>query len=70
MKNLGIQTGTTEASFTNRIQEMEERSSSVEDRLEETDTSVKEYAKSKKLLTQNIQEIQDTMKRPNLRINV
>ena len=54
MKNLGIQTGTTEASFTNRIQEMEERSSSVEDRLEETDTSVKENAKSKKLLTQNI----------------
>jgi hypothetical protein len=30
--------------------------------------TVKEKAKCKKLLTQNIQEIQDTMKRPNLRI--
>jgi hypothetical protein len=29
---------------------------------------VKENTKSKKLLTQNIQEIQDTMRRPNLRI--
>lgn len=29
---------------------------------------MKENAKSKKLLTQNIQEIQDTMRRPNLRI--
>ena len=32
------------------------------------DTQVKENAKSKNLLTQNIQEIWDTMKRPNLRI--
>ena len=29
---------------------------------------MEENAKSKKLLTQNIQEIQDTMRRPNLRI--
>jgi hypothetical protein len=29
---------------------------------------VKENTKSKKLLTQNIQEIQDTVKSPNLRI--
>jgi hypothetical protein len=29
---------------------------------------VKDNAKYKKLLTQNIQEIQDTMRRPNLRI--
>jgi hypothetical protein len=29
---------------------------------------VEENAKSKKLLTQNIQEIQDTMRRPNQRI--
>jgi hypothetical protein len=29
---------------------------------------VKENSKSKKLLTQSIQEIQDTMRRPNLRI--
>jgi hypothetical protein len=32
------------------------------------DTTIKENAKCKKILTQNIQEIQDTMKRPNLRI--
>ena len=31
-------------------------------------TTVKEDAKCKKLLTENIQEIQDTMRRPNLRI--
>jgi hypothetical protein len=32
------------------------------------DTRVKENAKCKRLLTQSIQEIQDTMRRPNLRI--
>ena len=31
-------------------------------------TTVKEDAKCKKLLTENIQEIQDTMRRPNLRL--
>jgi hypothetical protein len=46
------------------IQEMEERSSDVEDPIEEIDISVKEPVKSKIFLTQNIQEILDTMKRP------
>jgi hypothetical protein len=32
------------------------------------DMTVEENTKSKKILTQNIQEIQDTMKRPNPRI--
>jgi hypothetical protein len=32
------------------------------------DTTSKENSKHKKIQTQNIQEIQDTMKRPNLRI--
>ena len=32
------------------------------------DTTIKENAKCKKILTQNIQEIQDTIRRPNLRI--
>jgi hypothetical protein len=41
---------------------MEERISGIED------TSVKKIIKSKKFLTQNIQEIWDTMKRPYLRI--
>jgi hypothetical protein len=31
--------------------------------MENTDTTLKENEKNKKLLTQNIQEIQDTMKR-------
>ena len=47
---------------------MEDIFSGVEDTIEEIDTSVKENVKSKKFLTQNIQEIWDTMKRPNLRI--
>ena len=33
-----------------------------------TDKTVREDTKSKKLLTQNVQEIQDTIRRPNLRI--
>jgi hypothetical protein len=32
------------------------------------DTTIKENAKCKKILTQNIQEIQNTRRRPNLRI--
>ena len=47
---------------------MEERISSAEDTIEETDSSVKENIKSNKSLTQNIQEIWDNIKRPNLRI--
>ena len=67
-KNLGKKTGTTEVSITNRLQEMEERISGVEDTMEEIDVSVKENVKSKKFLTQTVQEIQDNMKRQNLRI--
>ena len=40
----------------------------VEDLREEFVSRVKENVKSKKFLTQNIQEIWDTMKRPNLKI--
>jgi hypothetical protein len=47
---------------------MEERISSAEDSIENMDTTIKENAKCKKILTQNIQEIQDTMRRPNLRL--
>ena len=36
--------------------------------IENIDTTVKENAKCKKILTQNIQEVQDTMKRSNLRL--
>ncbi|XP_060221820.1 S-methyl-5'-thioadenosine phosphorylase isoform X2 [Meriones unguiculatus] len=67
-KNLGKKTGTTEVSITNRLQEMEERISGVEGAMEEIDVSVKENVKSKKFLTKTIQEIQDNLKRQNLRI--
>jgi hypothetical protein len=36
--------------------------------MENTNITVKQNAKCKRLLTQTIQEIQDTMRRPNLRI--
>ena len=49
------------------MQEIEERIPGVEDNIENIDITVKENAKCKKLLTQNIQEIQDTMRRPNVR---
>ena len=47
---------------------MEERISGAEESIENIDTTIKENAEGKKLLSQNIQEIQDTMRRPNLRI--
>ena len=52
----------------NRIQEIEERISGAEDFIENIGTTIKENAKCEKLLTQNIQEIQNTTRRPNLRI--
>jgi hypothetical protein len=45
---------------------MEERILGAEDSIQNIDTSIKENAKCKKIPTQNIQEIQDTMRRPNL----
>jgi hypothetical protein len=47
---------------------MEERISGIEDTIEDIDILVKENTKCKKFLTLNMQEIWDTMKRPNLRI--
>ncbi|ERE73701.1 Transposase, L1 containing protein [Cricetulus griseus] len=55
-------------SITNRIQETEERISAIEDSLEDIHSSTKENLKSNRSLTQNIEEIWDTVKRPNLRI--
>jgi hypothetical protein len=55
-------------SISNRIQEKEERLSGEEDSIENIHTTIKENPKCKKILTRNIQEIQDTMRRPNLRI--
>jgi hypothetical protein len=65
---LGKKSGTIDVSISNRIQEMEERISSSEDSIENMSTTIKENAKCKKILTQNTQEIQDTIRRPNLTI--
>ena len=48
LENLGKRSGVIDTSITNRI---EERISGVEDTIENIDTTVKENAKSKKLLT-------------------
>jgi uncharacterized coiled-coil protein SlyX len=68
IENLGKRSGVTDASINNRIQEIEVRISGAKDTIENIDTTVKENAKGKKLLTQNIHEIKCTMRRPNLRI--
>lgn len=54
MINLETLTGTSEASFPNRIQEMEERLSGFEDTIKEMDTPVKESVKSKKKNPRNM----------------
>jgi hypothetical protein len=66
--NLGKKSGIIDVSISNRIQEMEERISGAEDCIENICTTIKENGKCKKVLTQNIQEIQDTMRRPKLQI--
>jgi hypothetical protein len=50
------------------MQKMEGRISDTEDTIKEIDTSVKDNVKSEKFLTENIQEIRNSIKRPNLRI--
>ena len=62
MENLGKWAGNTKAS----IQDMKEKISGTEDTIEEIESLVKENVNSNKFLTQNIQEIWDIMKRPNL----
>ena len=61
MKNLEKRSGVRDTSIINRIQELEERITRAEDTTENIDTTVKENAKCKKLLTENIQEIHDIM---------
>jgi hypothetical protein len=57
IETLGKKAGTIDVSISNRIQEMEERNSCAEDSIENMGTTIKENAKCKKILTQNIQEI-------------
>jgi cell division protein FtsL len=62
---LGKISGTIDVSISNRIQEMEEKISGAEDYIENMEKTIKENTKFKKILTQNIQEVQDTMRRQN-----
>jgi hypothetical protein len=61
-ENLWKRSEITDVSSTNRIQNIKERISGIEDIIEEIDTTIKENSKPK-LLTQSTQEIQDTMNR-------
>jgi predicted nucleic acid-binding Zn-ribbon protein len=56
---LGKKSGTIDASISNRIQEMEERNSGAEDSIENIGTTIKENGKCKKILTQNIQNVNE-----------
>jgi hypothetical protein len=56
IETLGKKSGTTNVSISNRIQEMEERISDSEDSIENIGTTIKENAKCKKILTQNLQK--------------
>jgi chromosome segregation ATPase len=56
IKNLGKKSGTIDESISSRVQEMEERISGVEDSIENMGKTIKENAKCKKILTQNIQK--------------
>ena len=58
----GKGSGVIDTTITNRIQEIEERISGVKDTIENIDTTVKENRKRKKLLTPNIQEMEDTIR--------
>ena len=66
VETLGKKSGTIDVSISKRIQEMEERISGAEDSIENIGTTIKENGKCKRIPTQNIQEIQDTMRRPTL----
>jgi hypothetical protein len=63
IENLGKKSGSIDASISNRIQKREERISGAEDSIQNIGTTIKENGKCKMILTQNIQ---DTMRRPNL----
>ena len=68
IENLHKRTGTTDSILINRIQEMEERNSDIEITIKEIDIPVKENVNSKTFMTQNIQEIWNTVKRSKLKI--
>jgi predicted nucleic acid-binding Zn-ribbon protein len=53
IETLRKQSGTIDARFSNRIQEMEERMSGAEDSIENMGTTIKENAKYKKILSKH-----------------
>jgi predicted ribosome quality control (RQC) complex YloA/Tae2 family protein len=57
MENIRKRSGVIDESITNRIQEMEEIISDIEDSIENFDATIKENAKCKMLLTQNVQNM-------------
>jgi hypothetical protein len=67
IETLGKKSGNIDISISNRKQEMEQRISGAEDSIKNIGTTIKENGKCKKILTQNIQEIQDTMRRQTYR---
>ena len=69
MQNVEYRSWVINTNIAKRIQEIEERISGL-DKIENIESTVKENTNCKNLLKQNIQEIQDTMKRPNLWIIV
>ena len=69
MDNLGKRTGAIDISIINRIQNVKERISGLEDIIEEIDTSVKENVKCKISLVQNSQETCETMKPSRKQLN-
>ena len=68
LKNLGTGSRVIDASITKRIQEIKERLLGMEDTIDNIDITINENRKSKKLLSKIFQKIQNTMKRPNLKI--
>jgi exonuclease VII small subunit len=69
LENLGKGSEVIDASINNKIQEIEKSITGIEDTIENIDTTVKENAKCKELLTQNIQKIQEIMKKKNPKDN-
>ena len=68
MENQGKWTETTESSIINRIEEIEERISDSEETIEKINALIKKKnSKSNKFSSQNIQDIREIIKRPNLR---
>ena len=64
LENLGKRSGVIDASITNRIQEIEEITAVQKIPQKTLTQQSKKTQNAKKLLAQNIQEIQDTMRRP------